>query len=221
MTQVNFLAGGDQTPKGPRRLKRVIPDETVHHFPGVMYALGTVGVLSGIGSNLWQIFTTISAFWLMFYGIHRALVIDFSNVIFDICLLIAFSFQFALMMLVFRIDTAWKKHLVGSSSEKQHGRPGLNAVAVEIVQQVSLVLIWGALAFIVDTIGDYTFIGSKTADLDGVTQVFIIFMYAAALYALSTVAFVRSLEYLWAGFAVSDRIRIDREHRRTAGTLKP
>jgi hypothetical protein len=30
--------------------------------------------------------------------------------------------------------------------------------------------------------------------------VFLIFIYAVALYALSTIGFVRSLEYVWSGF---------------------
>jgi hypothetical protein len=208
MGQTNFLTGQgqqqqqqsqQQKPKVTRRL----PDNTVHNPPGAMLTIGWIGVAAGVLANLWQMLTTILAFLLLF---RAPLQWDMTL---GICALIAFSFQFALIMLVFRIDSTWKKHKVnGTGSKKQQGTAkALRATAVEIVQQVSLVLIWGALAFVVDTIGDYTFIGSKTASLDETTAAFIIFMYAVALYALSTIAFVRSIEYLWAGYAAADNLK--------------
>jgi hypothetical protein len=214
MSQTNFLAA-PQEPQRPQNSKqtRRLPDNIVHNPPGAMLTIGWIGVFAGLGGNIWQMLTTIFAFLLMFSA-GRSWSIDPRDVTFWICLLIAFSFQFALTMLVFRIDTTWKKHKVdGSGSSKKHRGAGeaLRATAVEIVQQVSLVIVWGALAFIVDTIGDYTFIGSKTANLDAVTAVFIIFTYAVALYALSTIAFVRSIEYLWAGYAAADNLKRDRE----------
>jgi hypothetical protein len=135
--------------------------------------------------------------------------------IFMICGLIAVSFQFALIMLVFRLDTTWKKHKVtGNTSIKEAAR----STAIELVQHVNLVMVWGALGFVVDTIGDYTFIAIYTALLDPVTSTFIIFCYAVGLYALSTIAFVRSIEYLWAGFAASDNLK--REHMQQQSSTK-
>ena len=217
MPQINFLHGGQQPGRRPRRFGRGLPDPTVHHPPGAMYVLGLAGLFAGIFSNLWQMFTTMSAFWLLFYGAKSVLVLsfaDFGNVVFYICLFIAFSFQYALMMLVFRLDSIWKKHMVGGGFGKKHSRGRVQTLAVEMVQQVTLVLIWALLGFVVDTIGDYTFIGSLTTRLDAFSQVFVIFMYAVALYALSTVALVRAIEYLWAGEAVADKLAQDRAKRR-------
>ena len=213
MPQTNFLASPQQPQGQNSKVTRRLPDNTVHNPPGAMLTIGWIGVIAGFGSNVWQMLTTVFAFLLMFSA-GRSMAINPGDVIFWVCALIAFSFQFALIMLVFRIDTTWKKHKVsGSGSSKKHHGAGeaFRATAVEVVQQVSLVLIWGALAFIIDTIGDYTFIGSKTDRLDATTAVFIIFCYAVALYALSTIAFVRSIEYLWAGYAAADNLKRDRE----------
>ena len=211
MGQTNFLTSSQQqqqkTGQKPNVTRR-LPDNTVHNPPGAML----IGVIAGLGANLWQMLTTIFAFLLMF-SLGRSSAINLGDIIFWICALIAFSFQFALIMLVFRIDSTWKKHKVnGTGSKKQQKQAdALRATAVEVVQQVSLVLVWGALAFVIDTIGDYTFIGSKTANLDETTAAFIIFCYAVALYALSTVAFVRSIEYLWAGYAAADNLKRERD----------
>lgn len=212
MGQTNFLTsqGQQQQQKPGQKLNvtRRLPDNTVHNPPGAMLTIGWVGVAAGLGANLWQMLTTIFAFLLMFTA-GRSSAINLSDVLFWISALIAFSFQFALIMLVFRIDTTWKKHKVNGTGAKKQQNVGkaLRATAVEVVQQVSLVLVWGALAFVIDTIGDYTFIGSKTATLDETTAAFIIFCYAVALYALSTIAFVRSIEYLWAGYAAADNLK--------------
>jgi hypothetical protein len=214
MSQTNFLASPQPQPQGQSsKQTRRLPDNTVHHPPGAMLTIGWIGVIAGGGSNIWQMFTTILAFLLLFSA-GRSSVINPSDIVFWICALIAFSFQFALIMLVFRIDTTWKKHKVNGTGSKKHQQAGsaFRATAIEVVQQVSLVLVWGALAFVIDTIGDYTFIGSKTAKLDVTTAVFIIFCYAVALYALSTIAFVRSIEYLWAGYAAADNLK--REHEK-------
>jgi hypothetical protein len=122
-------------------------------------------------------------------------------VLFAICGLISFSFQLALMFLVFRLDKTWKKNKAQGESS---GKAARDAV-VEIVQQTDLVLIWSLLGFVVDTVGDYTFISLYTGNTDTVTAIFLIFMYAVALYALSTIGFVRSLEYVWSGFAAVAR----------------
>lgn len=210
MKQTNFLTSPQQMQHSSKVTRR-LPDNTVHHPPGAMLTIGWIGVVAGGGSNIWQMITTILAFLLLFSA-GRSATINLGDIVFWISALIAFSFQFALIMLVFRIDTTWKKHKVNGTGAKKHQHAGsaLRATAIEVVQQVTLVLAWGALAFVIDTIGDYTFIGSKTANLDMVTSTFIIFCYATALYALSTVAFVRSIEYLWAGYAAADNLK--REH---------
>src|SRR5437879_5610989 len=124
----------------------------------------------------------------------RHVPIDWSKqpMVFIVCAIIAISFQFALLMLVFRIDTAWKKHKVNDTPNLADRGQQFRATAIEVVQHVDLVLIWGGIGFAVDTIGDYTFVSALTIGLDIVTSSFLIFCYAIALYALSTVAFARS-----------------------------
>ncbi len=73
--------------------------------------------------------------------------------------------------------------------------------------------IWVGLAFVIDTLGDFTFIAARTASADASTSAFLVFLYAVALYALSTLAFVRSWEYLWAASAVKEQWEQAREHR--------
>ena len=202
-----------------QKFARSLPDQTVHHPPGAMFLLGGFGILFGFAANVWQMVTTFTAFWSMFNPRGSAVDPGKQPAVFAICGLIALSFQFALMMLTFRIDTTWKKYkVVGQPADKdikgfaQARASQFKATAVEIVQHVSLVTVWGGLGFVVDTIGDYTFIAIYTASLDFLTSTFIIFCYAVGLYALSTIAFVRSIEYLWAGFAAADNLKKQNQH---------
>jgi hypothetical protein len=212
----NYLKNGQPGASKTRVLVRNLPDQTIHHPPGAMFTIGVLGVLAGIGTNVWQMITTFTAFWTMFNPKGSAVDPGKQPVVFIICGLIAVSFQFALMMLVFRLDTTWKKHKVtgqGSGHAQAQGNKlvqQFKSTAVEVVQHVSLVTIWGALGFVVDTIGDYTFISVYTGNLDLPTAAFIIFCYAVGLYALSTVGFVRSIEYIWAGFAAKDNLKEQR-----------
>lgn len=203
-----------QSSKGTRILKQAMPDETLHQPPAAMAALGWIGVLAGIGGNFWQMYTTISAIWQMFTG-NTTPNTDFLNVTFDICFLIAFSFQFALLFLVFRLNTRWKKQQAGGAKGKgkKGAASGYVKATVEVVQQLGLFAIWVGLAFVIDTLGDFTFIAARTLHADPATAAFLVFLYAVALYALSTISFARAWEYLWAASAGKDdrdRSRPDR-----------
>ena len=192
---------GSTGPKYGKPLQDKLPDETVHLPPIALFALGGIGVLAGILTNIWQMITTFVAFWSMFNPKARPFDFQRQPVIVAICGLIAFSFQLALMFLVFRLDKTWKKNKAAGEST---GKAARDAV-VEVVQQTDLVLIWSLLGFIVDTVGDYTFISLYTGGTDAGTAIFLIFIYSVALYALSTIGFVRSLEYVWSGFAAVAR----------------
>jgi hypothetical protein len=211
-------ATGQDTTRPHVKVVRQLPDQTIHNPPGVMFTIGAIGILAGFAGNCWQCVTTFTAYWTMFHpkGVIRDHGIE--TALFVICGMMAFSFQFALIMFVFRLDSTWKKHKVSGHAPglKEYGQAKatqFRATAIEVVQHVNLVLIWGALGFIIDTIGDFTFIGIYTQGVDPATSVFIIFCYAVALYALSTIAFVRSWEYIWAGFATSDNLKAERERQ--------
>lgn len=119
-----------------------------------------------------------------------------------ICALIAISFQFAILFLVFRIERDWKN----SKAKHQGGVDAAKSTAVEVVQHIPLVLFWGILGFIADTVGDYTFLNIYTDNW------FLLFMYGCALYASSTIMFARSIEYLWAGFVALERWKAFKAH---------
>lgn len=172
-----------------------LPDEIVHQPPIAMYVFGTLGIIAGVIANCWQMFTTFIAFWGILNPNGSPVDLGKQPMDFAICALIATSFQFALIVLVFRIDTAWKN------------RPAHREKAIEIIQHVNLVMIWGLIGFIVDTVGDYTFVSTYTRSLDPMNAILIVFLYAVALYAFSTVAFVKSIEFLWAGFRAADAIK--------------
>jgi hypothetical protein len=178
-----------------------LPDETVHLPPIALFALGGAGTIAGILTNIWQMITTFVAFWVLFSPKGRAIDFQKQPVLIAICTLIAFSFQLALAFLVFRLDHAWKRNKV----ETENGGRAARAAVIEVVQQTDLILLWSLLGFVVDTVGDYTFISLYTAGADWATSAFLIFMYAVALYSLSTIGFVRSLEYVWAGFSAVAR----------------
>lgn len=191
--------GGDGQGRGKTAFDK-LPDDTVHLPPVALFALGGIGVLAGIICNLWQMVTTFVAFWSMFSPKGKPFSFQSQPIVIAICALIAFSFQLALMFLVFRLDKAWKRNKASGGG----GNAAKDAV-VEVVQQVDLILIWSLLGFVVDTVGDYTFISLYTGGADPLTSIFLIFIYAVALYALSTIGFVRSLEYVWSGFAAVAR----------------
>src|SRR5438270_431156 len=52
----------------------------------------------------------------------------------------------------------------------------------------------------------FMFVSRILQNLDTTTQMFMTFFYAAALYCLSTVAFVRSVEYVWSGIAATAQL---------------
>ncbi len=182
-----------------------MPDRTIHHPPIAMYVIGGGGVLLGIATNFFQMFTTFIAFWGILNPNGTPVDLGKQPMDFAICAFIALSFQFSLIVLTFRIDTTWKRK--NASTATGSSGNAIKSTAIEIVQHVNLVTIWGLLGFVVDTIGDYTFVSTYTAKLDPYNAIFIVFLYAVALYSLSTIAFVRSIEFLWAGFRAADNIR--------------
>lgn len=75
-----------------------------------MFVLGALGILVGIVANLWQMFTSFSAFQHIFVTgtIYTHMAITDQNkalpIVTIICALISIAFQLAILYLVFRVD---------------------------------------------------------------------------------------------------------------------
>jgi len=166
----------------------------LHVPPGSLFTLAAFGILIGIGSNVWQAFTTFAAFLHLFVdgGVYQALGLAGQRtalpILIIVCGLIAISFQLSILYLVFRIEHSWKERTIYGK-----GMDAIRGMAVEITHQVPLVLIWGGIGFLADTVGDYTFLSLYT------NSPFLLFMYGTSLYASSTIMLAAAVEYYWAG----------------------
>ena len=197
---------GDDGLRGKTRpgMQQSLPDETIFVPPASMFVLGAIGVLVGAGANLWQMFTSFSAFQHIFVtgSIYKSMDANTQSaalpIINVICALISISFQLAILYLVFRIERTWKETKAHSTAK---GVDVAKHTAVEVVQHVPLVLVWGVLGFIADTVGDYTFISLYSNDP------FILFMYGSALYASSTIMLARAIEFIWAGIISYEKFK--------------
>ena len=116
-----------------------------------------------------------------------------------VCALVSIAFQLAILYLVFRIDRSWKD---AKAQTVGRGSDAARQTAVELMHHVPLLLLWGILGFIADTVGDYTFIALYSDDW------FIQFMYGAALYASSTVMLVGAIEFIWAGMISYEQFKV-------------
>src|SRR6266516_4225768 len=99
-----------------------MPDDTIFVPPISMFLLGGGGILVALGANIWQVFTSFTAFFTMFtqgsnYQAMKAIDrVGAQPLISIICALIAISFQFAILFLVFRIERDWKDNKVRNQS---------------------------------------------------------------------------------------------------------
>jgi hypothetical protein len=199
-----------------------LPDETIYVPPMSMFMLGFGGIFVAVCANIWQVFTSFTAFFTMFaqgrifQTMTSAERLRAQPLIWIVCGLISVSFQFAILFLIFRIERDWKEN----RAKSQTGADAAKSTAVEVVQHIPLVLVWGVIGFVADTVGDYTFLSLYT------NYWFLLFMYGAALYASSTIMFARSIEYLWAGFVALEKwkafkLTVQRHATSTSGNGHP
>ncbi len=182
-----------------------LSNDTLFVPPGSMFLLGGIGIFVGICANLWQMYTSFSAFQHLFVGgpIYKGMSASGQSaalpIITIVCALVSVAFQLAILYLVFRIDRSWKDTKAHATTGK--GSDAARHTAVELMHHVPLLLLWGILGFIADTVGDYTFIALYSDDW------FIQFMYGAALYASSTVMLVGAIEFIWAGMISYEKFK--------------
>jgi NADH:ubiquinone oxidoreductase subunit K len=187
-----------------RQGTQALPQDTLYVPPGSMFALGSLGVLMGVLANLWQIFTSFSAFQHLFVtgSIYQHMDMHAQSaalpIITIVCALVAIAFQLAILYLVFRVDRTWKETRAQGTGR---ATDAARHTAVEVMHHIPLLLIWGILGFIADTVGDYTFISLYA------NAPFLQFMYGTALYASSTIMLVGAIEFLWAGMISFEKFK--------------
>jgi hypothetical protein len=182
------------------------PDQTVFTPPIWMLFLGAIGFFAAFGANCWQVYTSFSAFQHMFItgSVYKAMSPGDQErsltVVNLFSFIIAFSCQLALVFLIFRIERRWKEERAqGKSTSKVEAA---KHTAVEVVNHIPLVVIWGVLGLVADTLGDVVFEGLYTNDW------FLLFMYGACLYALSGIGLPLSLECIWSGWISWEKFAI-------------
>src|SRR6266568_3431740 len=139
------------------------PDQTVFTPPIWMLFLGAIGFFAAFGANCWQVYTSFSAFQHMFItgSVYKAMSPGDQErsltVVNLFSFIIAFSCQLALVFLIFRIERRWKEERAqGKSTSKVEAA---KHTAVEVVNHIPLVVIWGVLGLVADTLGDVVFEG--------------------------------------------------------------
>jgi hypothetical protein len=183
----------------PRRqaagAKQFDPDHlSIHHPPWFSYWLANIGVGSGILANLWQVFTSVVAFFTLFSegAIYKSLdahgQVGATFAALAIALLMAVSFQLGVMFFVFKVAAEFKEQKVKVGD----GNTAVKYTAVQMIHHHRLLLAWMVVSFFADTVGDFTFINSISND------VFMLLGYTLSLYAVSTVLLSASLERHWA-----------------------
>ena len=200
--------GGKSTfsPKqGSKQFTRLTPDASSHVTPIAMYILGGFGVLTGLLANGWQWFTTFSAMMMVMTPSAKQFNNSNQPLKYVIAAIIATAMQFGILLLIFKIDNRWKKDTYGQQLDASQKMKGYGVAFVEVVQHIDVVTAYGLTSFAIDTFGDYTFVAGVLSGLDFYTTVFITFLYAAGLYCLSTIVFVRCIEYIGSGLAATAR----------------
>jgi len=168
---------------------------SIHHPPWFTNTLAWMGIVTGALGNVWQVVTSDIAYQHMvvtnstFMSMAPQGQAGSQLVIQIFSFAVSFIFQLALMYFVFRIAQEMKE------TKAETGLKGMEAIkhtAVRVIDHQKALLIFTVIAFAYDTLGDYTFITIYANDP------FVIFTYAAALYAASTILFSKALEKQWA-----------------------
>jgi hypothetical protein len=157
--------------------------EAVYHPPWFVFGLAWSGIATGIMANLWQITTSVIAFFSLF-ALNRSQGAAYIGALLA-SIGMAITFQLGLMFFVFRVHQEMKTRKVASIDGT---RQAAKETAVAMVSQHKILLVWTIISFMADTVGDFTFIGLLTSNA------FLVFMYAASLYAASTILFSKALE---------------------------
>ncbi len=166
-------------------------DEPVRHPPWFIFGLAWCLIIQGLLANCWQVITTVIALFALF-SIGTLKGPSYVGV-FLISVGMAVSFQLGLLSFAFRVHTEMKKVTIDGHKVKD--------TAVAMMQNHRLITFWAVVCFTFDTVGDFTFINLLT------NNSFLIFAYAAALYASSTIMLSKGLEKHWAASIAYQKFR--------------
>ncbi len=145
-------------------------------------------------ANLWQIFTSVIAFFTMFAqgSVYRHLDPhsqgNATAGALAVSIGMSIAFQLGVMFFVFRVHQEFKEQKVKVGDNMQ----AVKSTAVQMVSHHRLLLAWSVISFAADTVGDFTFINLLTND--PLMQL----GYTLSLYAVSTIILSASLERHWA-----------------------
>ncbi len=160
--------------------------ESIHHPPWFIFTLSWIGIITGGLANLWQIITSIIAFFTLFLAGSGGYTPQKTTGALLVSTGMAVSFQLGLTYFVFRISQEMK-------TQKTSGIDGtIKTTAVAMINHHKLLLIWTIISFVACTVSDYTFVNILTSDP------ILLFLYAASLYAASTILLSKALEKNWA-----------------------
>jgi hypothetical protein len=179
-------------PKGFRPFQAT--SESVHHPPWFNYGLAGFGVLCGIGANLWQVFTSVIAFFNMFVqgAVYKNMAPSSQGNAtagaLAVSIGMSIAFQLGVMFFVFRVHQEFKEQKVKIGDNMQ----AVKSTAVQMIAHHRLLLAWSVISFAADTVGDFTFINLLSND--PLLQL----GYTLSLYAVSTIILSASLERHWA-----------------------
>jgi len=170
-----------------------MPDETLHQPPLAIFLFAGIVIFVSLLANIWQPFTT-------YIAIHAKIVTGATYTKMNtqgqlgseapitlIGIVIAVGAQLGVLYFVFRVKDEWMRKAQGTSSSGN-----IVHTAIEISQHIGLVMIWVGAGFLIDTVGDITFIGLYTHDP------IIMLAYMLLLYSISTVGLVGGLHLLQA-----------------------
>src|SRR6266849_6108792 len=157
--------------------------ESFHNPPWFSYSLAGIGVLCGIVANLWQVFTSVIAFFNMFVqgavykNMDQHSQGNATAGALTVSIGMSIAFQLGVMSFVFRVHQEFKEQKVKVGDNMQ----AVKSTAVQMVSHHRLLLAWSVISFAADTVGDFTFINLLTND--PLMQL----GYTLSLYAVSTI----------------------------------
>src|SRR2546421_6056607 len=110
--------------------------ESVHHPPWFTYSLAGIGVLCGIVANLWQVFTSVIAFFNMFVqgAVYKNMDPHAQGTAtagaLAVSIGMSIAFQLGVMFFVFRVHKEYKEQKVKIGDNMQAGKStGVQMVA--------------------------------------------------------------------------------------------